>query len=217
MEGLDAMLENGPWFIQNHLLILKKWHLDENQLKKDVSTIPVWVNLHGVLVTTFSEDVLSAIATKLGTLLMLDSYTFDMGGRGVKEKDLNRNKTNTASGISVSTKSDDTKNEDTLVGVASAVKEGVTPFVVNMTTEMEKKSSLEDTTVMGSFPPLSMPVTTTAGNAPGKSSYANATGKPSGKKLNIRTLFTPGGNGIDVVVSMESIRAISERFANTEY
>ncbi|GKD92107.1 hypothetical protein Tco_1371944, partial [Tanacetum coccineum] len=36
------------------------------------------VKLHGVLVTTFSEDGLSSIATKLGTSLMLDSYTFDM-------------------------------------------------------------------------------------------------------------------------------------------
>nr|GEU38025.1 hypothetical protein [Tanacetum cinerariifolium] len=67
------------------------------------------------------------------------------------------------------------------------------------------------------FPPLSTPVTTTAGNAPDKSSYANVTGKPSGKKLNIRTLFTLGGNGIDVVIPVESIRAISDRFANIAY
>nr|GEU89005.1 hypothetical protein [Tanacetum cinerariifolium] len=36
------------------------------------------VKLHGVLVTAFSEDGLSAIATKLGTLIMLDPYTADM-------------------------------------------------------------------------------------------------------------------------------------------
>ncbi|GJT88103.1 hypothetical protein Tco_1069820 [Tanacetum coccineum] len=36
------------------------------------------VKLHGVHVTAFSEDGLSAIATKLGTPLMLDSYTSDM-------------------------------------------------------------------------------------------------------------------------------------------
>ncbi|GJX25935.1 ARID DNA-binding domain-containing protein [Tanacetum coccineum] len=78
MDGLDAMLENGPWFILNNPLILKKWHPDENLLKEDVSTVPVWVKLHGVLVMAFSEDGLSAIATKLGTLLMLDSYTSDM-------------------------------------------------------------------------------------------------------------------------------------------
>nr|GEX04493.1 hypothetical protein [Tanacetum cinerariifolium] len=120
-------------------------------------------------------------------------------------------------GIGVSTKSDVTLNEDTLVGVASAVQECVTPMVVDMTVEIEKISSLEYTTTMGSFPPLSMLVTTTAGNALGKSSYANVTGKLSGKKVNFHNLFIRGGNGIYVVVSMESIHAISERFVNTAY
>ncbi|GKC32794.1 copia protein [Tanacetum coccineum] len=78
MNGLDAMLENGPWFIKNNPLILKKWHLDENLLKEDVSTIPVWVKLHGVPVMAFSEDGLSVIATKLGTPLILNIYTSDM-------------------------------------------------------------------------------------------------------------------------------------------
>ncbi|GJY15221.1 copia protein [Tanacetum coccineum] len=66
MDGLDATLENGPWFIRNNPLILKKWHPDENLLKEYVSTVPIWVKLHGVPVTAFSEDGLSAIATKLG-------------------------------------------------------------------------------------------------------------------------------------------------------
>ncbi|GKC11368.1 hypothetical protein Tco_1008150, partial [Tanacetum coccineum] len=112
---------------------------------------------------------------------------------------------------------EDTINDDTPVGVASTVQEGVTPSVVDMTVEMGKQNSLDDTTVLKSFPPLSTLVTTTAGNTLGKSSYANITGKPSGKKVVVRTLFTPGGNGIDVVVLVDSIRAISERFANTAY
>ncbi|GKD72851.1 hypothetical protein Tco_1331133 [Tanacetum coccineum] len=48
VDGLDAMLDN------------------------------VWVKLYGAPVMAFSEDDLSAIATKLGTPLMLDSYTADM-------------------------------------------------------------------------------------------------------------------------------------------
>nr|GEW11486.1 hypothetical protein [Tanacetum cinerariifolium] len=51
-----------------------------------------------------------------------------------------------------------------------------------------------DTTVLGSNPPLPTQETTSAGNAPGKSAYANVTGKPSGTKLNFQTLFTPGGS-----------------------
>ncbi|GJY39086.1 glucomannan 4-beta-mannosyltransferase 9-like protein [Tanacetum coccineum] len=67
----DAATKNNP-------LILKKWHPNENLLKEDVSTILVWVNLHGVHVTAFNDDGLSVIATKLGIPLMLDTYTSDM-------------------------------------------------------------------------------------------------------------------------------------------
>nr|GEX59736.1 hypothetical protein [Tanacetum cinerariifolium] len=108
-------------------------------------------------------------------------------------------------------------NEDTPVVVASTVKEGVTPSVVDMMVEKEKISSLDDNAVPESFQTLTMPVTTTTGNALGNSSYVNIIGKPSGKKVNVRTLFTPGDNGIDVVILVDSIRAISERFANTTY
>ncbi|GKB76295.1 hypothetical protein Tco_0943190 [Tanacetum coccineum] len=50
-------------------------------------------------------------------------------GRGVKEKNVIRNNPNTSLSIGASTESDDTMNEDTVVGVASAVKKGVTPYV----------------------------------------------------------------------------------------
>nr|GEZ60088.1 hypothetical protein [Tanacetum cinerariifolium] len=35
MDGLDSMLENGPWFIRNNLLTLKKWNSDVNLLTED--------------------------------------------------------------------------------------------------------------------------------------------------------------------------------------
>ncbi|GJS50339.1 putative reverse transcriptase domain-containing protein [Tanacetum coccineum] len=54
------------------------WNPDVNLLKENVGNVPVWVKLHGVLVTAFNEDGLSALATKLGTPLMLDSYTSDI-------------------------------------------------------------------------------------------------------------------------------------------
>ncbi|GKE69626.1 hypothetical protein Tco_1527698 [Tanacetum coccineum] len=41
-------------------------------------------------------------------------------------------------------------------------------------------------------------------------SYANVTGKPSRKSVNCRTLIKSAGNEVDVVVPVESIRAISE-------
>nr|GEU52613.1 hypothetical protein [Tanacetum cinerariifolium] len=77
-EKITCLINSRDQNQENNPFILKKWHPDENLLKEDVSTVPVWVKLHGVPVTAFSEDGLSDIATKLGTSLMLDSYTSDM-------------------------------------------------------------------------------------------------------------------------------------------
>ncbi|GKC41479.1 hypothetical protein Tco_1059201 [Tanacetum coccineum] len=62
-------------FIRRNPLILKKWNPDVNLLKEEIGNVSVWVKLHGVPVTAFNEDGLSAIVTKIGTPLMLDSYT----------------------------------------------------------------------------------------------------------------------------------------------
>nr|GEV30277.1 hypothetical protein [Tanacetum cinerariifolium] len=83
------------------------------------------------------------------------------GERGVKEKSLHRNSMNTSSGIGVSTKSDYTMNKDTPIGVASAIKEGVTPSVGDMMVEKENICSLEETIVPESFSTLTTVVTTT--------------------------------------------------------
>ncbi|GJW13491.1 hypothetical protein Tco_0017624 [Tanacetum coccineum] len=66
------------------------------------------------------------------------------------------------------------------------------PTVVDETVVKEKQCFRVNTTGLGSYPPLPTQAISSAGNAPGKSSYANVTGKPSGKKLNIHTLFTLG-------------------------
>nr|GEV18255.1 retrovirus-related Pol polyprotein from transposon TNT 1-94 [Tanacetum cinerariifolium] len=59
---------------------------------------------------------------------------------------------------------------------------------------------------------------TPVGNTPGMSSYANVIGNTLGKKaLNFRTLYSPDGNRIDVLMSEESIRAISKKCANIAY
>nr|GEV01818.1 hypothetical protein [Tanacetum cinerariifolium] len=75
---MDEMLENDSWFIHNTSPVPKKWTSDVNLLKEDVDNVPVWVKLHNVPIMAFSEDGLSAITTKLGTPLMLDSYTSAM-------------------------------------------------------------------------------------------------------------------------------------------
>nr|GEV91993.1 ribonuclease H-like domain-containing protein [Tanacetum cinerariifolium] len=74
-------------------------------------------------------------------------------------------------------------NEDTPIVIVSTAKEVVTPSVIDMTVKNQKRSPLEDTNILGSFPPLSTPITTTAGNTPafsddGLSSIATKLGTP---------------------------------------
>nr|GEW93418.1 hypothetical protein [Tanacetum cinerariifolium] len=99
------------------------------------------------------------------------------GGRGVKEKSPNASNT-------------------------EVVKDGVVPSVTvdsgNVAKEVVLPYVVDETVTNEYFLPLSTPVTTMAGNAPGKSSYANITGKHRGKKVIVHTLYTPGGNGTDV-------------------
>ena len=76
-DEIEAMLESGPWFIHNVLLILNQWTPCAN-MKDDVSNIPIQVKFHDVPITAFTKDGLSAIATKLGNPLMLHSHTAAM-------------------------------------------------------------------------------------------------------------------------------------------
>nr|GEW37435.1 retrovirus-related Pol polyprotein from transposon TNT 1-94 [Tanacetum cinerariifolium] len=134
-----------------------------------------------------------------------------LDSRGRNNNHRKKKNTNTCTG-SV-TKSDGILNDTTSLATA---KEVVSSSVVDETVAKEKQSSLMDTIGLGSYTPLPTQGTTMAGNTPGKSSYANVTGKPSGTKVNFRNLFTPRGNGIDVVFPVESANSSGSSFWNMD-
>nr|GEV90300.1 retrovirus-related Pol polyprotein from transposon TNT 1-94 [Tanacetum cinerariifolium] len=146
---------------------------------------------------------------------------------------VDRTKSNKDVGTGLFTESDGTFND------ANPLREVVSPSVIHKHVEMEVQSPLvaqtysmqslmvEETVAMecpmvitpdvGPNLPLPTQEANSAGNALGKPSYATTTGKPNGKKVNVRTFFTPKGNRIDVVVPVDSVRAISARLATTAY
>ena len=77
-EGMNGVLENGPWFIQFVHIILKKWTPTSSLLKEYLNSVSIWVKFHDTPIVAFSVDGFSAIATKLGNPIMLDSYTSSM-------------------------------------------------------------------------------------------------------------------------------------------
>lgn len=77
-EGVVKVLEDGPWMIRNVPIILNKCSPDVNVKKADVTSVPVWVKMHDVPLAGYTDESLSTIVTKIGTPMMLDSYTSNM-------------------------------------------------------------------------------------------------------------------------------------------
>ncbi|GKB07311.1 putative ribonuclease H-like domain-containing protein [Tanacetum coccineum] len=65
IEGMNEILENGPWFICSTLIILKKWMPNANLLKEDLKSVPIWVKLHDIPIVAFTAHGLSVMATNL--------------------------------------------------------------------------------------------------------------------------------------------------------
>lgn len=64
-EGVEKVLQRGPWIIRNSPIILTKWTPDIPLTKSEVTKVPVWIKLHNVPLLAYSEDGLSLIATKV--------------------------------------------------------------------------------------------------------------------------------------------------------
>ncbi|GJU83901.1 zinc knuckle CX2CX4HX4C containing protein [Tanacetum coccineum] len=70
--SLERVLEHGLWLICNAPFILRKWSPSYVLSKEELTFVLVWIKFHGIHISVFTVDGLSAIATLLGTLIMVD-------------------------------------------------------------------------------------------------------------------------------------------------
>ncbi|XP_022037240.1 uncharacterized protein LOC110939954 [Helianthus annuus] len=77
-EGMDKVLQDGPWLIRNIPLFLKYWSPNTELKKEELKKIPVWVKMHDVPLAAYTEDGLSLIASKIGVPKVLDNETSKM-------------------------------------------------------------------------------------------------------------------------------------------
>nr|GEV07254.1 transcription factor MYB39-like [Tanacetum cinerariifolium] len=70
----DGVLEHGPWLIRNALFILRMWNPSSKLSNVELTYVPVWNKFHGVTALTFTAYELSAIATRLGSLVPKSAY-----------------------------------------------------------------------------------------------------------------------------------------------
>nr|GEZ11107.1 hypothetical protein [Tanacetum cinerariifolium] len=77
-DGMEKVMESGPWLIRGAPLNLNIWNQNTILKKDTIKFAPVWVKLHHVPIVAYSEIGLSLITTQLGKPIMLDSYTSNM-------------------------------------------------------------------------------------------------------------------------------------------
>ncbi|XP_021979823.1 uncharacterized protein LOC110875939 [Helianthus annuus] len=77
-EGMNKVLEGGPWLIRKMPLFLNVWGPTISLKKDGIKSVPVWIKLHNVPLAVYTDDGLSLLASKVGVPKRLDAYTADM-------------------------------------------------------------------------------------------------------------------------------------------
>ncbi|KAJ6426732.1 hypothetical protein OIU84_022343 [Salix udensis] len=75
-EQVQPVIEMGPWLFGGKNIILQKWHPRFIFDKNRISTLPVWVRLHGLPFPLWSKQGLSLAASMVGKPLSCDEQTF---------------------------------------------------------------------------------------------------------------------------------------------
>ena len=76
-EQMLAVLEKGPWMFGGKNIVLQQWHPRIQFDKNKISTLPVWIRLHGLPFPLWSKQGLSLAASMVGRPLSCDESTFN--------------------------------------------------------------------------------------------------------------------------------------------
>ncbi|KAK9053518.1 hypothetical protein SSX86_027510 [Deinandra increscens subsp. villosa] len=74
-QGLDEVLENGPWMVNNIPILLTKWEPGFCISKPEPSSIPIWVTAHNVPIELWSGRGISKLMSVVGIPLLMDKMT----------------------------------------------------------------------------------------------------------------------------------------------
>nr|GEY26736.1 RNA-directed DNA polymerase, eukaryota, reverse transcriptase zinc-binding domain protein [Tanacetum cinerariifolium] len=82
-EGMNRVVEQGPWLVKNKPLVVQKWDTDVGIEAVEPSKVPVWVKLYNVPLEAWFGEGLSAIASSIGKPIVMDSMTASMCSNGM--------------------------------------------------------------------------------------------------------------------------------------
>ncbi|GKA53168.1 zinc knuckle CX2CX4HX4C containing protein [Tanacetum coccineum] len=76
--GINEVINNGPWMVNNKPLVVQKWCVDMCLDKMEPKKIPVWVKLVNVPMEAWSVKGISALASSIGKPVIMDEVATKM-------------------------------------------------------------------------------------------------------------------------------------------
>ncbi|PWA97321.1 hypothetical protein CTI12_AA029930 [Artemisia annua] len=90
IEGLNNVIDKGPWMVQNKPLFIQKWSPEMGMHKIEPKKVPVWAKMSNVPLEAWSLKGISALASSLGKPMVMDNMTAAMCFKGVGNLDYAR-------------------------------------------------------------------------------------------------------------------------------
>ncbi|GKC60779.1 RNA-directed DNA polymerase, eukaryota, reverse transcriptase zinc-binding domain protein, partial [Tanacetum coccineum] len=90
-EGLQFVLENGLWLINDKPLLVQKWQHDICLDKKELSRLPSWVKLLNVPLEAWTHRGISALASGVGKPIIMDATSIEICHSGKEVEVVYRN------------------------------------------------------------------------------------------------------------------------------
>lgn len=90
VEGMQYVLDKGPWMVNNRPLLVMKWDPEIGMEKVEPIKLPVWVKLMRIPMEAWSKEGISALTSCLGKPLMMDEVTARMCQHGIGRTDYAR-------------------------------------------------------------------------------------------------------------------------------
>ncbi|GJY83814.1 RNA-directed DNA polymerase, eukaryota, reverse transcriptase zinc-binding domain protein [Tanacetum coccineum] len=78
VEGMNYVLENGPWLVEGKPLFVQKWEAGLCMEKPEPSKVPIWVKIMNVSLEAWNSHGISRLASSLGNPIIMDRITTSM-------------------------------------------------------------------------------------------------------------------------------------------
>ncbi|KAJ9556064.1 hypothetical protein OSB04_010678 [Centaurea solstitialis] len=77
-QGLNFVLENGPWLFNGMPIFIQQWQPGLCFDKPEPKKVPLWVNIFGLPLDVWDFEIISYIASVVGEPISVDRYTEEM-------------------------------------------------------------------------------------------------------------------------------------------